>query len=542
MAKAAETYIQVQPDQLSSLNDMWGSTIALGLSSSTNQITTSSSNFKYWTQLIAYDGNLDETNLGVFQYPPRPIDNSGLGIGYGAFSVSNPLRSFLKNEYGYFGINEPLFLTDTNIPNYSSPLVRYSVLSGFSYNPNLSVTAFEAVVGTNSFLGFSFSTPSVFNNDTSSYVYLVTDNSYIQGSHQIQSGGTTYSIITSTSFTASMASATPLGTITDYSQSDIGTFITDLYGFNAVVPYNLYQSGYDWLVIDGVIDDYPLDLPPTTFKFLSNYPNRSQFYCESGSYSCFANAKRTRVGYYDTIDCIIDTNLFTDITNLFYITFNKNFEQIDVFTFDLSVYAICSSCGLYKVQLPVGWLNLVSNFSSPDDVEYMVMYIGDEFGLNFYTEFRYFRFDRECTIYEPVQFMFLNKLGGWDFWTFTQDTKQNDSISRNEYKRETNWGEVQNGVLGVGFRGRTIMSGNVQSTFVANTNWITETEYQVLSELVESPEVYIMKNFPPTGYDYSPVAVIITDTSYEIKTAIRDSIFNLTINYRMAVDTPMQRQ
>ena len=86
------------------------------------------------------------------------------------------------------------------------------------------------------------------------------------------------------------------------------------------------------------------------------------------------------------------------------------------------------------------------------------------------------------------------------------------------------------------------MSGNVEKTLTANTNWISETEYEFLSELIESPEVYIMKSYAPLGASYSPVAVVITDTSYEIKTAVRDSIFNLTINYKMAVDTPMQRQ
>ena len=138
--------------------------------------------------------------------------------------------------------------------------------------------------------------------------------------------------------------------------------------------------------------------------------------------------------------------------------------------------------------------------------------------------------------------MFLNKLGGWDYWTFTQDNKETRSITRNEYKKEINWGETQNGSLGIGFRGRTVMSGNIQKTFTANTNWISETEYEFLSELVESPEVYIMKYYATSGSAFDPVAVVITDTSYEIKTAVRDSIFNLTINYKMAVDTPMQRQ
>jgi hypothetical protein len=546
MALTAETIVLRAPDKLSSLNDIWGNTIALGLSTSDSSIIgVGSNNFRYFTLLTAF-GNGSETNLGVFQYPPRPTDNSGFLVGYGAFSVSNPLRSFISNTYQGYNTDLPIFLFPTSAPNFSSPLIKYSVNSGFSYNPNLAVTAFQAVVGPNSFLGFSFSTVSPFDNNVNNSVYIVSDNTFVQGVHALSANGTTNSVITTTPFTSSMASATPLGTITEYSQSDYNTTnITDLYGFNGVIPYELYPLTYNWLVINGSTANYPLDNPPTTFKFLSNYPNRSQILCTgTGSPSCFNYTKKTRVGYYETIDCIIDTGLFaTNSVAVIFRSYDKNYAVLDNFVESLNATLSPTTPGdLYKVRIPVGWLNRLAYFITPDDVEYLSVHIVATSSSTILSEYRYYKYDRECTIYDPVEFMFLNKLGGWDYWTFTQDNKETRSITRNEYKKEINWGETQNGSLGIGFRGRTVMSGNIQKTFTANTNWISETEYEFLSELVESPEVYIMKYYATSGSAFDPVAVVITDTSYEIKTAVRDSIFNLTINYKMAVDTPMQRQ
>lgn len=539
MALTAETYIVRQPDELSSLNDIWGTTLALGLSTSNSSvISIGSNNFKYFTQVVTLDSNLEETSLGIFEYPPRPIDNSPYPNGYGAFSVSNPLRSFFQVDLNNFPITEPTISYSNLVPNYYSSLINYKISSGFSYNPNLAVTAFEAVLGGFSYLGFSFSSvSSPFINGAN--IFVVSDNPFIQRSHQIlDTTANTYSIVTFTPFTSSMASATPDATITYYVQGDPGTYVEGLYGFNGTIDYNLYGVGYNFLTVNGTINDY---VDSTTFKFLCNYPNRIDApFCNEGEGGpCFNKAKRSRINQYETITFVIDTTLLENATNVFYITYDKNYNALDTFQFDLTTYLPCSSCGLYRADLPIGWNNLSSNFAAPDDVEYIMVFIGDEFGSSPYTEFRTFRYDRECTIYEPKQFMFMNKLGAFDYFTFTQDTKENHSISRNEYKKEVPWGDFQSRAWG--YRGKTVMSGNVQKSYVANTNWISEVEYEFLAELVESPEVYVMEYYPQNS-SYLPVPIIITDTSYEIKTAVRDSIFNLTINYKMAVDTPMQRQ
>jgi hypothetical protein len=541
MAKIAETYIIKSPDQLSSLNDIWGTTIALGLSSSDlNVINIGSTNFSYWTQIVAYDAIDEETNLGIFKYPPRPNDGSNLPPGYGAFSVNNPLRSFFQTDVENFSTTHSVVSNNGLKPNYWSTLINYSINSGFSFNPNLSCVGFEFIDGANSFLGFSFSasaSQSFFVGDSNFYV--VSSNQFIQGGHIVNTSfGTSYSVVTTTAFTEAMASGSPNATITDYSQGDAANTLFEGYGFDGTIDYHLYQYGYDFLITNGTISNY---IDNTTFKFLCNYPNRQDsFSCsEAPSGPCFPNPKRTRVNQYETINLVIDSTLFDpNEVYVYYDTYDSSWNALDQIQVDLSTFVGCTSCGLFRMDIPIGYNNISYLMASPDSVEYVVMWVG--YGaVEPLTEYRGFYYDRQCTIYSDKHFMFINKLGGWDYWTFYQDTKETHSISRNEFKKEVPWGEFQN--RGWGWRGKTVMSGQVNKTFTANTNWITETEYEYLAELIESPEVYVMEYYAQYN-DYKPVPIIVTDTSYEIKSSKREQIFNLTMNYKYSINTPLQRQ
>ena len=77
-----------------------------------------------------------------------------------------------------------------------------------------------------------------------------------------------------------------------------------------------------------------------------------------------------------------------------------------------------------------------------------------------------------------------------------------------------------------------------------NSNWITEDDSIWLEELLTSPEVYVLGNTDTlggasTGYK---LPIIITDTTYEVKTAIRDRLFNLVVNFKYAYVTNLQNE
>lgn len=540
MALTAQTYLYKSPDSLSSLNDVWGTTLVVGLSSSTpGAISAGSANFTYWTQLIAMDEVDEEYSLGVFQYPPRPADQSGFPINYGAFSISNPLRSFMSVDLENYDITIPQISNATVLPYpLETTIVKYKFLGGFSYNPNLQVEAFQLVSGPNNFLAFTFSGSNYFT--VGNNIYVVSDNPYISGKHTITGDGFgTNSFATTTAFTQSMTTATNQATITDYSQSDGGSnYGENLYGIDAVLDYDLYAEGINYLITNSSITPYPID--NSVWKFLSSFENRKPAFPSVGSESAyFLNAKKVRANTFETNTLIIDTNsLASEYLTLFYTFFTATYSAIETIQFNLYDY-IYPNTGLQRVDIPIGLNNLGYTMSNPTASTYMVVSVQDDQGYTQYTEFRTYKIDRECTIYDPKTLMFMNKQGGWDYWTFTQDTKETHVITKNEFKREVPYGDMT--ARGWGYRGQSVMSGKTQEVYTANSNWLNDSEYSVLSELVRSPEVYLMV-YKPADNTYYPTPIIITDTTYEVKRAIRDQIFNLTINYKMAVDTPIQRR
>ncbi len=130
-----------------------------------------------------------------------------------------------------------------------------------------------------------------------------------------------------------------------------------------------------------------------------------------------------------------------------------------------------------------------------------------------------------CLLYENVRIVFLNRMGGYDYFTFNKDKKRTVAINRTEYK------QVLDIAYEFGDRGDVVLAQDVQYTFTLNSDWISEETYLWLEELVTSPEVYIV-TFLDSKYKLDPI--VITDTSYVIKTRLRDKIFNLTLNYKLA--------
>jgi hypothetical protein len=96
----------------------------------------------------------------------------------------------------------------------------------------------------------------------------------------------------------------------------------------------------------------------------------------------------------------------------------------------------------------------------------------------------------------------------------------------------------------VGDRGRTIFATKAEETFTIQSNWITDNEAKWLEELMTSPEVYIIGNDNETYYSGSSTAyklpIIVTQNSYEVKTTMRNQMFNFILTYKMAYNINLQ--
>jgi hypothetical protein len=346
-----------------------------------------------------------------------------------------------------------------------------------------------------------------------------------------------------------MSTATPDATITSYTQND--SAIQYLYGIDCRLGYNDFYYGVNDHTINN--NTLPWQGGSSMFKFLNTYPNRdANFPPLNENDRSFYFRKAKKINIFDSyplpesgvtsgieiLSCVIDTDDLSEVVSdlqVHYSVYTATYSFIQNIDIPLN---LSPNTGLKRIDVPVGLYNLSSYLTSSNDSTYVICYIADSQIYNVYTEIRLFEYDRSCSIYDPKLFLFKNSLGAWDFWTFTQDTKKTKTTTRNEYKQEIPFGDFLN-VGGVYYRGQNIYSGKIQENYIVNTNWVSEVEYEYLSELVESSDAYIMVKRNDQYLPY-PVPIIITDTNYEIKTALRDQLFNMTMNYKMSVDTPMQ--
>jgi hypothetical protein len=126
-----------------------------------------------------------------------------------------------------------------------------------------------------------------------------------------------------------------------------------------------------------------------------------------------------------------------------------------------------------------------------------------------------------CTNYDSYRLHFLNKFGGFDSVTFDRVSRVNEEIERKSFKKlygstSGRWS------YNTYDRGITNYDTAIKDRLVLNSDWLTESEYAWLEELVSSPEVYW-----DNGNELW--AVNITDSNYEKKKVVNDKLFNLTI-------------
>lgn len=268
------------------------------------------------------------------------------------------------------------------------------------------------------------------------------------------------------------------------------------------VPFGSFIDYYNWIV-----SYIPVDLLGY-YNVSYVAPNMVRFTAMTASVS--SNFTTTTVGSYGYVQMN-----FTNQHNYLgeYMISSNNFSRV----------VSPTSSGVIRMDIPTGTRNLTLMGVTMSGVDrYTVQ-------LPYKSTVRSFCLDRSCSVYVNTRLMFLNRQGAFDYWNFQLDNKRTNSISRTEYKQELGF------TYNIGDRGRTVLAQKVTEEHNVNTNWITEEQYYYLSELVSSPEVYVIDENNGNAYP-----VIITDTSYEFKTYNRDKLFNLTVSYSMAYPVETQ--
>ena len=294
--------------------------------------------------------------------------------------------------------------------------------------------------------------------------------------------------------------------------------------------FNGYLKHTDKLELNGVnfgFDFAPFYLLSSSVKFLTNAPaiqyanindygtfpifNRGgdwkakfKFYESDGSYISGFNVNR------DSDDGAVDYNSDIGFEILYLGCFPGNLQNWSS-TFRTLIANPIFDGGYYTVQAQ--W------YDAPNDP------ISQEYTINMNCP--------NSKGYEPIRLTWLNQWGGWDYYTFTQKSINKISTKGSTYNQISGtWNESSyrlNGYKG----GKKSFRVNATEKITMNTDFVNESESEWFEELINSPEVYILKGYENIVETDSALTqyvtpVRLTTSSYTRKTTANDRLMQYT--------------
>lgn len=467
-------------------------------------------NFKFVikvSELNQISGTI-KSDLGTYKTIPAPI--------LGEFSLNRIINSRIDYSAAFLtqsAFNPKQF--NNIMASDNNGYVRYRLSYGAEWNPGLT---FTTVLNVGGYYGLTFS--NVHNFEVNDIIFVSTINNDLNGLSTVTNILSPYSVKLNKAFTSTPVS---YGSVT-YLERMSGTISNEYFGYNGAIDYgqeNVYNYVNDELVIhyisgtstaggqfltpfDGTSPNtakkvLPKDFETLTFLFPLTYTSLYSFF-------------RLLVTLYDDDWNFISTTSYT--TNLL--------------------------TGLNKLIIGVGPGNLYFQGIVPTILNYKNYSISYKFNAGLLTPVKtkeqYFTVEQTCSPFNNVRLMWINRLGGFDFFNFRMNSQRNETIERKEFRRPLGPNYT------TGARPQTQLKVDVTEEWTINTDWITEKEYLALNDLLTSLEVYVLS----TSYrdDGSPVLtpypIVIVDNTYTQKTQLTDKIFNMTLTYRQAYEKYIQ--
>lgn len=140
------------------------------------------------------------------------------------------------------------------------------------------------------------------------------------------------------------------------------------------------------------------------------------------------------------------------------------------------------------------------------------------------SEAQTFILDQKC--YDnPIRFWWLNKLGGFDAFTFTGDIQESIRSRQTSYERDLGFSfDVQD-------RGETVLGVKAENQLQAFSSFMTRDEADWLQELYTSPQVFLQEDT-----DFLPIVIL----SKKQTTFDSDALVQFKIQYKPANEPILQ--
>jgi hypothetical protein len=152
------------------------------------------------------------------------------------------------------------------------------------------------------------------------------------------------------------------------------------------------------------------------------------------------------------------------------------------------------------------------------------------------TEIKTIKIKKECSKFEKIPLIFLDKLGSFIPYTFTMLNRETKRIERTNYQQS--YGRYapaeQDWTYRSFDRGKKSLDTVVTEQFTINSNWVDNKTSEFLMTLFESPEVYWIR-------DGVAFAINLTVSTVEKKKTINDGVINYTLTFELSNKNGSQR-
>lgn len=259
----------------------------------------------------------------------------------------------------------------------------------------------------------------------------------------------------------------------------------------------------------------------TSCKFLTNRPSSGDIEFTDNAY-LYVNSITSGTIDYAYIVTKDSSNVTINTAKV-----NNPYKATDKF------FRFCSSPNLINQILPANITLGGQPIINSTDYAYTIqMFNASNVAV---TEQYRFTIASPCTKYDKYRIHFLNKLGGYDAFTFSKVNRFTSDVKRENYKQNLGaYAALYNYGYNVSQRASTQYDTKITDSVTCQSDWVTEAQMVWLEELITSPDVYVEKNG-------SLVPINITTGKHERKKQVNDKLFNLTIEFTYSYTRYRQR-
>lgn len=470
-------------------------------------------NFKYIFNLYRLNGNQGVLINKIATYP-RPDGN-------GLYSPHYALQSFCDTI---------CYATSSVIKSNSNSKIGYYFEFGEQYNPGLTfgdTYLIGSYVGNK--LGLEFRTnisSQIFIGDL---LLVQTDNiainPWINGTASVV--GITNSTLPGYSKTVFLDKNLPSGI--DFTVDESGEIlnISRISGSQSAIKYG-WNAARQYDDFSNYSDEYILSLSSPNNKLLSVY--------ETAYSSNLIGKKPIYSNEYETLDLITATFTFATQSALY-----AEYFYYDSAGSLLGNEAIrfATPSNILRFQIPTGTANILaqggsgSQFLNNGQLSYYSIRAGVGNGITSLPAFPisdlfFYEIKENCRPYEVIRLAFLNKLGGYDYWSFNLVSRYTREVQRKEINRALSPN------YSIGDRGRDIIFGSGVESWQINSDFLTDDDAVFIRELVETTSAYLLD-----GINLIPI--VITDKNWQLKTGLLDGYVQYTLSFEKANDIIFNR-